>query len=126
MAAPVGITLDEEGQLYTANLHNGRIITFDENGQQSLVARPTPPDALFAIGHLDYAEGRLYATGIQTQALYKINPDNGRFRAKDISDRVTFPNGITYDPRNQALLVAPGFSSVAGLTRYPIRPRPVQ
>ncbi len=123
LSAPVGITLDETGNVFTANLHNGRIIKIDANGEQHFIARPTPPEAVFAIGHLDYAEQRLYATGIQTQALYKINPDNGRVKTKDISNRVTFPNGITYDAPSQAMVVSPGFNNVAQLVRYRVRQR---
>lgn len=121
LSAPVGITMDAAGNVYTANLHNGRIIKIDPSGQQHFVARPTPPEAVFAIGHLEYAGNRLYATGIQTQALYKIRPDNGRFKSKDISGRVSFPNGITYEAANQALLIAPGFSSVPHLDRFRVR-----
>ncbi len=123
LAAPIGITIDENGQIYTANFHNGRIIKVLSTGAQQLVASPTPPEAVFAIGHLDYADQRLYATGIQTQALYKINPHNGRVRTKDISNRISFPNGITYDIPNQAMVITPGFSNVASLTRYPVRVR---
>ncbi len=123
LVAPVGITLDEQGNIITANLHNGRVIKIEPNGQQHFIARPTPPEAVYAIGHLEFVEGRIYATGIQTQALYKINPDNGRFRTKDISNRVTFPNGLTYDASNQAVLVAPAFSAVANLTRFRVKNR---
>ncbi len=121
LAAPVGITIDGGGNIFTANIHNGRIVKIDPSGQQHFVARPTPPEAFFAIGHLEYAGNRLYATGIQTQALYKIRPDNGRFRTRDISDRVSFPNGITYDAANNVLLIAPGFSAVPHLDRFRVK-----
>ncbi len=121
LSAPVGITMDHDGNVYTANLHNGRVIKIDSSGQQHFVARPTPPEAVFAIGHLEYAGNRLYATGIQTQALYKIRPDNGRFKTKDIGARVSFPNGITYEAASQTLLIAPGFSSVPHLDRFRVR-----
>ena len=99
-----------DGDIYVGNFHDGRVIGIDPAGEQRVVADLTGPEVSFAIGHLAFAKGRIYATGIQNQALFRVNPKNGRFRARDISSRAAFPNGIAFDATNSALLIARGFS----------------
>ncbi|MEO1229346.1 MAG: hypothetical protein AAFZ18_10605 [Myxococcota bacterium] len=121
LAAPVGLALDPLGTLYAGNFHDGQVVAIDALGQQRLLADLTGPEISFAIGHLAYAGGRIYATGIQTQSLYRINPRNGRFRARDIGDRAQFPNGITYRASTGGIVVARGFSPNPDLVQFRVR-----
>lgn len=118
LAAPVGITVDEHDNIYTANLHDGTVLMLDQQGSQTLIADLTGPEISFAIGHLEYVNNRLFATGIQNQALFRINPNNGRVRTRDISNRVSFPNGITFSPQASALFVTDAFLNNAALARF--------
>ncbi|MEM7678401.1 MAG: hypothetical protein AAF449_20605 [Myxococcota bacterium] len=121
LAAPIGIDIGKDQKVYVANFHDGRVISISPNGQQHVVADLTGPEISFAIGHLAFAGDRLYATGIQDEALFRINVASGRFRARDISERVTFPNGLAFDSATQTLLVARGFTPNPDLVRIPVR-----
>ena len=121
LAAPVGIAIGTHGDLYVGNLHDGRVIALDRHGQQRVVADLTGPEVSFAIGHLAFAKGRIFATGLQDQALFRINPKNGRFRARDISARATFPNGIAFNEADGVLLIARGFSANPDLVKIQVR-----
>lgn len=122
LAAPIGLALDASGTLYAANFHDGRVVAIDPQQQQRLVVDLTGPEVSFAIGHLAVAGGRLYATGIQTQALYRINPTNGRVRVRDISAKVSFPNGLAFRASTHQVVVARGFSPNPDLVNFRARP----
>jgi len=123
LEAPVGIAIGKDEQVYVGNLHDGRVVAIAPDGQQRVVADLTGPEISFAIGHLAFADGKLYATGIQDQVLFRINVTNGRFRSRDLSKKATFPNGLAFDPVSQTLLVARGFTPNPDLVRIPVRSR---
>ncbi|GAB4192013.1 MAG: hypothetical protein Tsb002_21380 [Wenzhouxiangellaceae bacterium] len=123
LLAPVGITMDDDGALYTANFHTGAVLKILADGSQSSVAALTQPGVTFAIGHLEYANNRLYATGIQVQGLYRVNLQNGQVNLRDISKRVDFPNGITFDPSSGSMLISGAFRPSAALFRVRVPQR---
>ena len=121
LSAPVGIDIDESNNLYVGNLHNGELIKIDSNGQQELLVDLTGDEINFAIGHVEYVNGFVFATGIQDHALFRINPRNGRVRSRDIEQRVRFPNGLSYNAQAGALYIADAFLSNPALTKITSR-----
>lgn len=115
--APVGITVDENNHLYVGNLHDGVVTMIDPQGQQTFIA-DIADDVSYAIGHVEYVAGQLYATGIEDHALFRINPKNGRVHQRDVAERVYFPNGITYDAAENVLLIGDAFQSIATIERF--------
>lgn len=121
LLAPVGIDIDENNNLYVANLHNGELIKITPDGQQTLIADLTGDEISFAIGHVEYVNGMVYATGILDHALFRINPRNGKVRSRDLEERVRFPNGLTYNAQAEALYITDAFLSNAALTKITSR-----
>lgn len=119
--APVGITFDNEGNLYTANFNNGIIIKIEPDGTQHQIAQIESPDG-FAIGHLTFANGRLFATALAEQAVYIVRP-NGRMRVIRRADEGNFPNGITYDAATNQVLFTNTFAPTSGFKRIRLRNR---
>ncbi|MEM6644884.1 MAG: T9SS type A sorting domain-containing protein [Bacteroidota bacterium] len=74
LVAPVGIAMDDEGFIYTANIFDGRIVKIAPDGSQTLFAALTPV-APFTIGHLAWANGRLFATHLGAHQIYAFERD---------------------------------------------------
>ncbi|WP_395342049.1 hypothetical protein PN836_020705 [Ningiella sp. W23] len=111
----VGITMDDLGNLYVANFNNGKIIKITPQREQILMAEFPSPDG-FAIGHLVYANNRLFATGLIDQLIYIIR-NNGRVRARDIVKEGEFPNGIALDATRNEVIFTNTFAASFGFDR---------
>ncbi|MEO1171779.1 MAG: hypothetical protein AAFX94_06965 [Myxococcota bacterium] len=118
LAAPVGIAVDAADTVYVGNFHDGKILKLGADGTQTEIADLTGPEISFAIGHIEITNGRIYATGLQSLELFRVNPKNGRVRTRDISSRARFPNGITVDPVTGKLFVARAFAPNGTLVRF--------
>jgi sugar lactone lactonase YvrE len=106
--APIGTAIDENGNLYVANFNNGLIIQINSEGEQTLIGE-IPSDEGFAIGHLAYANNRLFISNPIGGKVFKIRIKQrriGPMREVNASKRVTFPNGIAFNPVSNAILVA--------------------
>jgi hypothetical protein len=68
LACPNGLTMDDDGNLYTCNFANGNIIKITPSKVFSVLA--TLPGG--RCGHLTYFEGNLYAVARCAQKIYKI------------------------------------------------------
>ncbi len=68
---PVGLVIDENENLYCANLKDGRITKIDKDGNQTLIAT-VPSTGKFRVGHLTYFNRRMYATALTNGKIYKI------------------------------------------------------
>lgn len=121
LEAPIGITMDDDGNIYTANFNNGKIIKIDDEGKQSHIAT-IESDVGYAVGHLEWANNRLYATGLADQKIYVIRK-NGRVREKDIVTPGDFPNGITFNPSSHEVLFINTFAPASAFTRIKLRNR---
>lgn len=115
LEAPVGITMDDEGNIYTANFNNGKIIKIDHEGKQSHIAT-IESDVGFAVGHIEWANNRLYATGLANQKIYVVRK-KGRVNEKDIVSPGDFPNGITFNPSTNEVLFINTFAPASAFTR---------
>jgi sugar lactone lactonase YvrE len=121
LSAPVGITFDDRGNLFTANLNNGIIIKIQPDGTQHQIAQIEAPNG-FAVGHLAFANGRLFATALAEQVVYVIRP-NGRMRVIRRTEEGNFPNGITFDAATNQILFTNTFAPTSGFKRIRLRNR---
>ena len=119
--APVGTAIDEEGNIYAANFNDGIVLKILPDGTQLQIAQIDAPNG-FAIGHLAYANGRLFATGLADQVIYVIRP-NGRVRVRRNAPEGDFPNGITFDSATNQILFTNAFAPVSGFERIRLRNR---
>lgn len=121
LSAPIGITVDDQGNIYTANFNDGMIIKIDTDGEQSHIAT-IESSVGYAVGHLTWVNGRLFATGLANQKIYVIRP-NGRVRERDIVDAGDFPNGITFNPSTSEVMFINTFAPASQFTKIRIRPK---
>lgn len=114
--APVGLDFDDDGNLYAANIGDGRIVKIAPDGTQSLFASLTPIRP-FTIGHLVWANGRLYATYLGGNQIYAFEPDGtgrvyagtgeqGNADGSVASATLNRPNGITASVTGDTLFVS--------------------
>lgn len=117
--APVGIAIDEYDYVYTANFNDGIILRINEAGEQQQIAQIESASG-YAVGHLAYANKRLYATGIIDNSVYVIRKD-GKVKVRKNFGAGVFPNGITFDQSNSNLLVANAFTTISSLTKIKLK-----
>lgn len=115
LLAPVGIAIDDEQNIYTGNINNGVITKISPNGEQEVYAK-IESAAGWVIGHLEYANGYLYATGLDDAKVYRI-ASNGRIKVLAKSKATVNPNGITFDANSHTLLVSDAYGKNASLLR---------
>lgn len=116
LVAPVGTTIDEHGNIYTANFNDGRIVRISTDGTQKLIAQ-IESDVGFAIGHLTYVKDRLFATGPASQTVYVVRM-NGKVRERNRKvDAGAFPNGIASDPITDSVLFTYAFAAVSKIEK---------
>lgn len=116
LLAPVGIAIDDEQNIYTGNINNGVITKIYPNGQQEIYAQIESTSG-WVIGHLEYAKGYLYATGLDDSKVYRIS-SKGRIKVMSKSKSTVNPNGITYDASTDSLLVSDAYSKNGSLIRF--------
>ncbi len=123
LRAPVGTAIDKAGNLYVANLFDGRITKITPDGTASLfsevaVAQP------FSIGHLVWAKDRLYGTHVGQSRIYSFDSTGtasviAGTGAEGLNDgpasnaTFTSPNGIAASPGGDTLYVAQGLGATA-------------
>jgi len=120
LQAPIGITIDEHGNIYTANFNNGMIIKIAPDGVQSHLAT-IESSVGYAVGHLTYVNGRLFATGLANQKVYIVRVRNGRVRERNIVDEGEFPNGITFNRATSEVLFTNTFAPASDFTKIRVR-----
>ncbi len=121
LEAPVGIAIDEDGNIYSANFNNGVIIKHDKHGSQAFIAT-VEAEAGFAVGHLAYVQGRIFATGIASQKIHVIRK-NGNVRIRNIVTPGEFPNGIAFNPTTSEVMFINAFAPASAFTKIRIRRR---
>lgn len=121
LEAPVGLTSDEHGNIYSANFNNGKVVKLDQYGGQTFLAS-IEAEAGFAIGHLAYVNDRIFATGIADKKIYVIRK-NGRVRARNIVTPGEFPNGIAFNAATSEIMFINAFAPASAFSKIRIRPR---
>lgn len=120
LQAPVATAIDSHDNVYVANFNEGSVIRIAPDGSQTLLARLDAPDG-FAIGHMAFVDNRLFATSVAGRKIIVIRM-NGviRERGRRIEEG-RFPNGLTFDPQNNAVLFTYGFGPIARIERIQLR-----
>ncbi|MEZ4648071.1 MAG: T9SS type A sorting domain-containing protein [Candidatus Eisenbacteria bacterium] len=73
---PVGVDFDEAGNLYVGSFNRGHITRVAPDGSvDSLATIPGPNN--FNTGYICYKNGSVYATGIGTHKIYRLDPGTG-------------------------------------------------
>ena len=121
---PVGLAIDDESNLYAANLLDGRITKITSAGEQSLFAQ-VPLASPFTIGHLVWANGRLYGTHVGQHQIYAIEQDSafvyagsgtaGREDGPAAVASFASPNGLAASLTGDTLYVAEAFGFTSRL-----------
>ncbi|MDC8004575.1 T9SS type A sorting domain-containing protein [Aureisphaera galaxeae] len=127
--APVGLAYDENDVLYVGNFVGREVYRFTGSDMEYVA---TVPDGGAAtnnfLGFIAYADGNLYGTNFGGHQIYKINPeavddvtlfsggDQGSADGDISVATFSFPNGIIYNPSQDALYVSE-FSGVGNIRR---------
>ncbi|MEM8484516.1 MAG: T9SS type A sorting domain-containing protein [Bacteroidota bacterium] len=123
LRAPVGIAIDPAGNIYTANLFDGRVTKITPDGTASLfgeVAAAQP----FAIGHLVWAKDKLYGTYVGQSSVIAFDSTGtssvvagtgtaGLNDGPASNATFTSPNGLAASPSGDTLYVAQGLGATA-------------
>lgn len=102
---PNGLTFDGDGNLYTVNFRDNRMLKVDRQGSVSLFT--TVSD--HGLGHLCFATDRFYVTAYESHEIFQValdgkarrilgNGERGVVDGPDGAARLSFPNGITCHP----------------------------
>lgn len=112
---PVGMTVDDEGDLYVSNFNNGKIIRVSDTGERTEIADLAGPNN-YTTGFIAYAAGTIYATGIGTNVIEEVSLDDGSVRVL----AGTGIAGTTDGPGDQAQFSAPNgiVATASGDTLY--------
>jgi len=107
LEAPVGMAVDEAGNLYAGNFYEGSVYRISPDGGLTLLATLPRPTKRGTIGHLAYVGGFLYATGIGLNRLFRIDRDGGvtEYIGDDSPIALLRPNGLTPLPDGSGLVL---------------------
>lgn len=103
--APVGIALDENDNLYVGNYENGRIFKIDS--AKSVTELGSSPDS-YGNAYIAYANGIVYASGINSNKIYTVPVDGGTVAELEGSGTAgfSFPNDIVANEDGTKLYVS--------------------
>ena len=112
MNCPVGIREDESGNLLIANYTGGKIFSVSPAGVFSTIAQLNT-----TIGFIEYANGYIYATGLDVNKIFKITLDGqvtvlagtgatGQVNGPAASATFNGPNGIVASPGGDSLFIS--------------------
>ncbi len=112
---PVGLIIDENEDLYCANLKDARITRVDLEGNQEFIAT-VPGTGTFKVGNIAYLDGNIYATALSSNKVYKVTLDGevslyagtGVYGFEDgpaLQATFTNPNGICFSNTGDTIFV---------------------
>ena len=108
---PNGIALDGQGNLYTVNFRDNRMMKIDRQGGVSLFTRVSD----HGLGHLCFSADRFYVTAYESHEVFRValdgkarrilgNGERGMVDGPDGTARLSFPNGIACHPWGEGRL----------------------
>ena len=109
---PNGITFDGQGNLYTVNFRDNRMLKIDLHGRVTPFARVSDK----GLGHICFSTDRFYVTAFQSNAIFQVtldgkarrilgNGERGVVDGPDGTARLSFPNGIVCHPWGSRLYI---------------------
>jgi len=103
--APVGIALDEDENVYVGNYNNGRIFKIDSD--KSVTELGSSLDSQ-GNAYITYANGMVYASGIDSNRIYKVPVDGSAVTELEGSAEAgfNFPNDIVPNEDGTKLYVS--------------------
>lgn len=112
MNGPVGMRIDNNGNLLLANYTDGKIFSVTQSGVFSTIA-----DLNGIIGFIEFANGYIYATGFDLNRIYKISLSGdisilagtgnaGQTNGPASSATFNGPNGILASPGGDSLFIS--------------------
>jgi len=114
---PVGLAVDDAGDLYVSNFNDGKIMHVSDTGELTEIADLDGP-ANFTTGYITYAAGSLFATGIGSHIVQEITLPGGQVSTlagtgnegtadgQGDTAEFSFPNGIVATPSGDTLYVS--------------------
>lgn len=114
---PVGMAYDSAGQLYVANFDGNQVLRVLSDTLE-YVAKLPDSTTIDYLGFITYARGYLWATGLNSSIIYKIDPEfvdsiwafagdgPGYVNGPIDSARFNQPNGITFDESEELMYVS--------------------
>ncbi len=128
-ACPNGLTMDDDGNLYTCNFRNGKVLKITKDKIVSTVAT-IPSDRC---GHLTYSNGFLYVVGRCSNQIYRVSLEGdvqliagsgGRGNDDGQALEATFnlPNGIAASADGDTLFINDAVSLDGDCTSTPLNP----
>jgi DNA-binding beta-propeller fold protein YncE len=120
-SCPNGISFDRDGNLYVVNFRDNRMLKIDPKGL-SRHSRQYPKKGL---GHLCFNKDRFYVTAFESHEIYEVTLDgtvkrilgNGKRGIVDgagAKARLSFPNGIAFNPWGRRLYINEYVNDSAG------------
>lgn len=71
---PLGLAISEADKVMVGDAETGHIYEISDSGEPQLFAS-IPDPAPWQLGHMEFAGNILFATGLSSNQIYKINPD---------------------------------------------------
>lgn len=113
----VGITYDDNENIFVGNFTTGEILSIDESGNVSSIASIPAVIANYVIAYITFFEGHIYATGYGSNKIYKVSLDGDVVEFAGNGTRVSVdgklaeasfmtPNGITVDKSRRLLYIS--------------------
>jgi sugar lactone lactonase YvrE len=107
-----GNAIDGQGNLYTVNFRDNRMLKIDRQGTVSLFASVSDQ----GLGHVCFSTDRFYVTAFRANEIFQVTLDGkakrilgtgerGLVDGPDGTARLTFPNGIACHPWGERLYI---------------------
>jgi len=118
LRSPVSLAIDNNSNLYTPNIGDSRLFKITQNGEMSLLATLPVSTAQFNIGHIAFANYKLYVTGntgrhylykVELDGSYKIIAGTGVAGNQDgegLNAQFNGPNGIAASTTGDTLFIS--------------------
>jgi len=118
LKSPVSLAIDNNENLYTPNIGNAKLFKIMPNGDMSLITTLPVSSAQFNIGHIEFANDKLYVTGnTGRHYLYKVELDGsyeiiagtgvaGNQDGEGLNAQFNGPNGIAASVTGDTLFIS--------------------
>jgi sugar lactone lactonase YvrE len=118
LKSPVSLAIDDSANLFTPNIGDSKLFKITSEGDMTLFASLPTSSAMFNIGHIAFANGKLYLTGntgkhylyeVESDGSYKIIAGTGVPGSQDgegLTAQFNGPNGIAASVTGDTLFIS--------------------